>query len=731
MAKSRGMSRYQYLAGAALLLTLAVGLLGAPKAWAQSRGETPFAVADWKQAVQDRLQVETQWPGTGNLFAGREPGDRSALADALSTDKSEGLAAAWVAMAMGLAQSPKGNAHLADSYFERALNLGKGRPGFLFEGTLVLMRARQTQRAKIWQAHLERELLSLGYVRSPAFAKIVLIDARHELKRGQKMMALQRIDFAEKLDPLSPWNHAARMEAAVRKRMPWNWDMGVIWTSGMGIANLMRYYDNGLPLLYNFLHWGRLTLQGIGLFLLIALMLRYYTRVTHLLAERLPRIVDLPWRYLAIGVVALSFYVAGVGILYLAAPLVLVLWNAARPSERGLFRGIFAGLLFMPILLTCEHAVLRHLDPKEGLHYYHAAFESGFDPDLVRRIELFDPKAAEDQFYKTLALSLQYRKLGNTVKAEATLKQAKALTVRHAFLHLHEGNLAMMVRDYAAAEKHYLTAMQVAPTWVETWFNASQAALFQNRSDAHKQRLEKAADADPGYLTLYLKQNDEAFTEAPALRRAMDPMPRFEMSLWPAVEQFTSLKFLTDEMASGLLTVPSWALLALTLVCMVAVAFRQQRSPFLTGKSTFNCKICDKVMCRHCRKGVHCESCFKSVAGVADLRLREELVQRLRLRTQHTQQTVYRILNTAIPGLGDIFVGAGGMPLLWLTLSISSWALLAQVSRPLIDYPVQVMGLFAYMPWVPLVIVYALYNAFTYLPGGLRLVVGSQREIEL
>jgi hypothetical protein len=78
-----------------------------------------------------------------------------------------------------------------------------------------------------------------------------------------------------------------------------------------------------------------------------------------------------------------------------------------------------------------------------------------------------------------------------------------------------------------------------------------------------------------------------------------------------------------------------------------------------------------------------------------------------------------------------LYVGAGGMPLIWLALSVSCWALILQTGHPLMDYPVQALGLFAHLPWLPLFFVYGLYNAFTYLPGGKRLVAGSQRELEL
>ncbi len=699
-----------------------------PRAW----GEMPVSVLDWKQAIQTRLQMEAQWPGTHKLFIGQEPGDRPALIEALATDKSLGLPGAWVLVARALAESSKGMTPQGDALVAQAKDMGQGHPGFLFEGAQILLQAGHMNQARVWETALQKELLTSGYLRAPAFAKVVLGQARKAMKQNQKLLAVQRIDFAQKLDPFSPWNALARLEMSLGAAPPWAWNIGEIWQGLSEIAKLLRFYHNSLPLLYNAAHWLRLALQGFGLFLLLALLLRHFQDSTHLLAERLPRVVEISWRYLAIVLVAASVWVAGVGFLYLSAPLALFLWKAARPFERSRLKGILVGLLCIPFGLTLEHALLRHMDPKEGMHYYHRAFESGFDVNLTRQVETFTPAVATDPFYKSMALSLQFRKLGNTVKAEKAMQIAKAQSPSHALMLMQSGNLSMMVQDYSGAEKQYLAALKVAPTWVESWFNASQAALFLNRSDAHKMRLDKAASADAGYLTQFLRENDAFYEVTPPLRRAMDPMLRTNMALAPGLGELVSLGFLQKELASGLLTVPAWALLALTLVCMMAIALRQKHhSPYLTGKSTFHCKICRKVMCVHCRKGVHCEACFKSVVGVTDLRLREELVQRLRSRSAALENALYRSLNTVLPGLGDLYVGASGFPVLWMLLSVSSWALLVQVNHPVMEYPVQSLGIFAYLAWLPLAVVYGLYNAFTYLPGGKRLVVGAKSEVSL
>jgi tetratricopeptide (TPR) repeat protein len=723
------------------LMAITLGVFISP-----ARAEVPVVVMDWKQAVLARIQLENQVPASRKLFLGQDPGDRAALLQTLNllasqaptpstSGKNDGnheLQLAWVAVAQALALSTKTLSPQSDAAFEIAARMGQNHPGFLFEVARTLLQSGQSKGAKIWRSRLEKELLLQGYARVPAFAKVTLARARKELALGNHLQALENIDFAERLDPLSPWNASARLEVLTHGKAPWNWDLGAVAMTLVQIFHLMQYYHNSLPFLYNVLHWLRLAAQGMGLFLLLALSLRHFTRTTHLLAEKLPQIVEIPWRYLAIALAAISIWVAGVGCLFLAAPLIFVLWKAARPGERSLMRLALLGLLSLPLVLTLENTLLGAIDPKSGLNLYHDSFESGFDPLLVKRVESFHSETRMDQLYQNLGLSLQYRKLGNTTKAEEKVNQAAKLYPEHPFVRLQQGNLAMMLQNYTGAEKEYLAAMRVAPTWVETWFNASQAALFQNRSDAHKVRLEHAADADPSYLTLYLRENDEFFEVTPPARRAMDPMPRIEMALSPALAQITSLGFLQEEMGSGLLTVPAWALLALTLACILALVLsHRQNSQVFAGKSTFNCKICNKVMCRFCRKGVHCEACFKAVSGITDVRLRNELVLRLTSQTEVFQNTVYRSLNTLLPGFGDLYLGTGGMPLLWLLLSVASWAAMIQVGHPLMEYPVQSLGVFAYLPWIPLVGVYLVYNALTFLPGGKTFVVGTRREVEI
>jgi len=695
-------------------------------------GEYSFPIQDWKAAVQARLEIEKRLPGTRLLFQGKDPADRAALHESLGLDKSDGLSKGWVTVARALALPALVGPSGAEELLSQAALQGQGHPGFLFEGVQVFLQSGRNHLALRWQGLLEREMLREGYLRLPDYAKIALLHARMEWKAKRLPSAQARIDFAERLDPLSPWNSAARLETMLTASPPWAWDMGAMWEKVAAIGSLMRYYHNGWPFLYNVMHGIRLVLQGLGLFLLLALSLRYFTYSTHLWAEKLPHVVDLPWRYAAIALLVLSPWVAGVGLAFLAAPLCLVLWKPANPSERGLLRLLLLGLLALPFALAVEKALLRHLDPKEGIHQYHWAYENGFDPHLMQELASYHPEKETDGFYRSMGLALQYRKMGNTQRAETILDSLESKAPGHPFILLEKGNLALALEDYPAAESGYLKAMKAAPTWVETWFNASQAALFQNRSDTHKQRLDRAADADAGYLTLFLRQNDESFQQTPGLRRSMDPMPRLQMAMAPLAGEFLSLGFLKEEFASGLLTVPAWAILALTFFCLLALSLRQkQYSQVFSGKTIFHCKICGKVMCRNCRKGVHCEWCYKSIVGVNDLRLREELVLRLHQRGKAVHRAAYRGLNTVLPGLGDLYLGLGGMPYIWLAMAISCWVLLLQVGHPLMEYPVSVMGVFAYFPWIPLLAIYLVYNAFTYLPGGKSLVAGRRKDFEL
>jgi hypothetical protein len=246
---------------------------------------------------------------------------------------------------------------------------------------------------------------------------------------------------------------------------------------------------------------------------------------------------------------------------------------------------------------------------------------------------------------------------------------------------------------------------------VETWFNSSQAELYANHSADHKKYLDRAADIDPAWVTEWLKDNDEHFPAAPPARKAMDPMLRPGQAWMGAWRSLLDLDFLRVKIRSGILDLTGAGLLAAVVLAVAGLWFRFRRYSLHThGRDLFECRICGRIMCRACRKGVHCDPCFKTVSGVQDNRVRVDLVGRLRHRATVAMVRSGSVLNGLLPGIGQLYLGKGGGRFLWpLAVSLlfgCGWGLL----HPVMEYPAFAMGPLPWLPLPPLLLAYGIFN---------------------
>ncbi len=675
-------------------------------AWPQAQNSL---LVQWKQALAARFQFEANHPAAARLFAGGEPGaGGAAFLDSLrrsiwASDSSlRGWNLAAQALVLRVAHPPQAENLIADLSRRWA-----SYPGFLHEAALTLGRANAPALARTARLALRQALLKQGYRRVPEFAASAIWEVRDFMREGRNPEALAALDFAAALDPNCPWIPLLRLENSFRDHGLFGVDLGDVWDLLNAVFGLQRFYDNQLPFLYNTLHGVRLGFMLFGFLCLLLLYGRHFTRLAHPLAERLPHSVDLRVRYAAIAMVTLSAAVAGAGFGLVALAVFPWIWPHANRGERKLMRWLMAGLFLLPPVLLAERSLLLPWDPQDGLNAYHSAYMNGFDPLVYQAIEGKKVDSIGAQ-YRSLALSLQSKKQGDYRRAWEIASTVSGKGSAEPLLKIHETNLALLEYDYAAAEKFAGEARPSASGRVELWFGASQAALFQNNSTRHKQYLDRAAEADAAALTSFLKENDELFgLKVPPNRRALDPMLRSESVFERIFRGMLGLDFLTQPMPGGLLPIPGGGWLVACVACLVAVFWRGRHNVITQGRALFECKICRKIMCHACRKGVHCESCFKTVSGVSESKMRVQLIQRLRDRSRSLSLVLFRGLNTLIPGGGWLFLGHAGIRAAWLLGVSMLLAWTYQMRHLVIEYPAFSLGALSALPWIFLILFYA------------------------
>ncbi len=675
------------------------------------RGATSDALLQqWRQALAARFQFESDHPAAAALFSGRRDfSGTAAWLDSLRGPfwNSDSTLRGWNLVAQALLlNAPQPSA--ADRALAELSRRWAAYPGWLYEAAKTADRAGAARLADSLRLNLRRALLAQGYRRVPEFAAASLWTGLEHMRVGRYDRARAAFDLAAAFDPICPWVPWAQLENSIHASGPWHLNLGETWDYLSQTFRLLRFFGNQLLLAYNVLHALRLGFLYFGFACLVVLFARHFSRLAHPWAERLPGNVDLQVRYAAIAMVLLGAAVAGAGMGIAAMAVFPWIWPHANPGERRLMRWLLAGLFLLPAAHWSERVLLRAWDPQDALHAFHLASTRGFDPAVLQLAREQKPRDSSDAAYLALAQSLQYKKQGNYRRALETVEAAPESTTVQPLLEIQTADLAFLGFDYARAESLLTQASGRAGNRVDLWFNASQAALFQNSSSRNKEYLDRAASADATLVTNFLKENDDLFgSNVPANRRLMDPTLRSSSVLYAAISNRGWTQLLTASVPSGLLVFPGGVWLGLCLAASVLVFVRARQNFVTRGKAVFQCKICGRIMCRTCRKGVHCAHCFKTVSGVAEPKMRLQLIERLRLRSQSLTLVLFRALNVMAPGSGWLFLGRADTHLLRMLCVSMLLAWTYQAHHAILEYPRFAPGLLVSLPGVLVVAYYA------------------------
>ncbi len=672
-----------------------------------------------RETVFSRWDFQEHFPPSVKLFANSISASelpsliqqvREAHPAAVTNPEAPTFADLWANFSVGLALE-KIKAGSGETEILMATQLAKGNMAVNFEMARILTQNGLYKRARLLQLEVQRNMLEKGYIKVPELAKLELLRAREAMGQGSYLVARQDAEFAGRLDPLCPWVPFMLMEMEFREKPPISWDLSAAWSHLTEAIRLLQYYDSQSLFIVNMSRAFRMGLAFFGAITLLVLFGKYFSRITHLWVERLPNQVEIWIRYFALALLPLSLMIGGLGYAALGLAFTMLLWKHVTNQEKTFLKVVMTGLALIPFIFMWEKTMVRHLDDTLGVHLYHRAYNRGYEAPQIAQMEAFKAKTPEDSLYRSLAYSLAYKKQGEYIKAGEFGRLAAQIEPNNPYVLLNNGNLAMVGFDYAGASTAFTEARRIAPNMVETWFNSSQAELYSNNSTRHKKYLDRAAEVDPQWVNQFLKDNDEYFPQYPATRKAMDPMLRNRLAWTAAWNSLIGLDFLGVWVSTGIYEIMGGWLLAMVGIVALLLHFRfRHYSQHSHGKDLFDCKICNRVMCRLCRKGVHCHTCFKTVSGIHDNRVKMEMVKRMRIRSAVQRVRIGAVLNALWPGTGLLFLGLGTGRFVWILVTGFFMGGLWQVNHLLMEYPSFVIGPFHWLPWLPIALFYLLFN---------------------
>jgi tetratricopeptide (TPR) repeat protein len=498
---------------------------------------------------------------------------------------------------------------------------------------------------------LEASMLSQGWSRLPEAASWLLVSADELDAAKQPEKAQLARSVAADLDPISPLPPWIQVKRNLRA-----FDLTNAYSQAReAYQRILAYPENQQILVFNGLRMLRYTLALTCLLLLLAWVIRYWPFISHGLAERLPRDSSLYLRYAVLALIPVALMVAGLGLVSMCFLAAIVVWKFARRYERILIGMIILFVGFQPLLAGLETTISNHFDQSGTESLYQRSIHEGWSEDLQNRIDKSLSRAThEERGLLNAAKSIQASKLANYTQAFERIHEAHRQSPSDPRIQAALGNQYFLQGNYDTATRIYHKAIQGEWSNGPLLFNLGQSIAWRGRTDSMAKLLANASPIARYRIDVIARQNSNAFQTLPPNRIVMPP-EHSPGRMWNHIlADFQSHRWSIDrwDLQTGLIDIPPAAILPLSIALIAFLIWWGGRPE--RRKVLFECRTCGRVMCRVCRKGIHCAQCFRRLSGIEEVDLRNQLLERIQHESDGRRKLLRLAMDLVLPGTGRL-----------------------------------------------------------------------------
>ena len=564
---------------------------------------------------------------------------------------------------------------------------------------------------------LEASMLSQGWTRLPEAASWLLAAGADFEANGNSEKAQAARSAASRLDPVSPVPEWTQFKVDAL-----SFNTAAAYTHiEEAYRRILAYPENQQILAFNFLRLVRYSLAMTCLLLLLAWVIRYWPFIIHGLAEKLPRDSNLYLRYAILALIPAALMVAGVGLVSMCFLAAAVVWKRAKRYERILigFIVLFVGL--QPWLTGLESSISNRFDQSGDEAIYQRCIQEGWSEELEGRIEKSLGRANnEERALLTASKAILLRKQSNFTLALGMGREAFRLNPSDSRILTLLGNQLFLAGQYDTATRVYTTALNGQWNNGPLLFNLGQSISWRGRTDSMAKLIAQASPIARYRIDVVARQNSNAFQTLPPNRQVMDPENPPVQHWQRILDDFRSHKWVVDrwDLQTGLVDVPPDAIFPSAIALILFLTWWGGRPE--RRKVLFECRTCGRVMCRVCRKGIHCAQCFRRLSGIEEVELRNQLLDRIDRESDGRRKLLRLTMDLALPGTGRLMTSPSIGAIFQVSLLGTCLAYSLNLPNFLSAYPVTESMVGQELAVGILVILYGL--------GGIQLVRGLGKD---
>lgn len=617
----------------------------------------------------------------------------------------------WPFFLKGLSYA-KDSGEVASLFFNNAITCAEKNPGRMWVLSVEFDRCGLTTWQEKCLKKLELLFLISGAQSAPAVSQQLLYKAANISDKGVNNIAETYNSWASRFDKDCLWTQIEAIQSsgifAMAKVFP---RLQVI------ASQISSSWKTQLTLARSSFRWlfafFLIAIAGI----LLGISVRYLPWALHLPSERLPNIFSSKTKlFLAVLIlVSLVF----LGVLTFVWCFFFIVWRHCSSGDKRLAAIALVLFLLFPLGIKLEDMFDRALSPGGSVMLYKKALDEGYYYQLDSCIRARTISNNADYLIHTAA-ALYALKKGEPLSAMPHLQIAQGLFRDNPAVLIAGGNTLFYSGNLAGARDAYQECIKLYPEYEPAYFNLGQYYFNSMETTKGLDYITQATKLNPGYINTFIKKNDECFSkEWPPLRQIIEPdftplyfwnniFPEYCGTWNTASQRFGGMFF-------GI-SLPWYCALALALFVILMLSDSLVWSKAVVKKVTA-CKLCQAIVCRKCKKGLICRTCFNATQQIRNEQIRQRIMGKIQFKTQRFRSLMTIFLDMVFPGAGMVYRGAPLYQSLLLIAATSIvYATYASLYRASFDFPAwAVQGLIMQAYIVP-----ALYTIFFVIQGFIK-----------
>lgn len=562
-------------------------------------------------------------------------------------DVSPSLDNPWYHITRGLIDGSLSDTNKA-VFFNRALFLAQSDPGTTWLLFYEFNRNQLFQWAYKSLEQLQKLLLQSGAYTSTVISQ-QLIHLAISAEKNNKPHAKQIYSWAKKFD--SNQTLSSRKSAWISFPS----DLEILFNEYKTIiSNLKSSWILQLQLAENIYNWFRITLICFIFATIFILIFKYIHYSLHNFTDLLPYTVPLYLRNPLALIVFLSLVSFGLfPLLWLGS---LLIWKFVTGKEKIVLSISLFLLAFSPVDSFVRSAFLNANNPQGAIQTYSRAVNEGYTGNQYNTLLSTKDSSSQD-YLAVLSAAIYELKLGDYASATVNIRKANSLCSNDPVILNAAGNLHFLKNDIEKAEIYYRKSLTVDKKNAEAMFNIAQCQLRKMKTITAAEYISDAAQIRPDFINIFIHDNEKYFSRNwPQIRQIIfSDLSAHDFWTKHFIHYCLSWKAASLLWNPVFFTIPpviTTILLTILLLSMI-ILFRND-DDYRKMKKIFECRFCGRIICRKCKSGTLCHSCYESTQFMSN----ENSLEKMRKLISNDAKKHIMVRNTIIdilfPGLAQL-----------------------------------------------------------------------------